>query len=790
MFRKQLRLDSLVRLFSRRSRRTSYRNGIRGIIPLRIERLENRSMMAADLLSIDELSYERDEFLVRFQSPEAAANFANHPAGGLTLGDRLTEDGWYEIEVSSEVNLEQALLAFQGRTDIVSATPNFRVSISAAPNDTSYASLWAMENSGASGGVIDADIDAEQAWQFGTSSNVVVAVIDTGVDYNHPDLASNIWLNDDEVPGDGIDNDGNGYIDDTRGWNFVSNNNNPMDDNNHGTHVAGTIGAVGNNQRGVVGVAWDVDIMPLKFLSATGSGVLSHAVSAIDYANRNGAKVINASWGGGGFSSALQSAIQRFQNAGGIFVAAAGNESSNNASTAAYPANYPGVISVAASTRTDALASFSNYGTNVEIAAPGASILSTVRGGGYSSFNGTSMASPHVAGAFALLWGQAPNKTAAELVDLVMANTDNVLRDRTTYGRLNVGKAAQALNDGGSPVDVIGPTVNSAAWVRSGSTLSAVDVTFSEAIVGSTLETSVALTGPAGALPVTSVVALDATNTRWRVSFGQQSTVGNYSLTVGPNVTDTAGNAMDQNRNGTGGESADTFTSQTAIELTRSYTRNGPINLLDATTTRTATTRISLDIADAISIQDINVRVNIAHTYISDIRVRLIGPDGTVVTLFSRRGGAADDLRVLFDDQASLPISQAPTNFAGTYRPEASLSAFQGKSAAGRWLLEVTDYAYLDAGRLESFSLIITPTVVATQSQSQSANSGSAGGVTRTSVTTESVANVANVDQTNSSPTHAPVIVNLNSVSNARLRTANRASDYETLVDEILRLWP
>ncbi len=789
MFRKLIRLELLTYFFSRRSRRTLHRTNLRRSNPLRLERLENRAMMAADLLNIDELSYERDEFLVRFQSPEAAANFANHPSGGLTLGDRLTEDGWYEIEVSSDVNLEQALLAFQGRTDIVATTPNFRVSISAAPNDTSYASLWGLENGGASGGVIDADIDAEQAWQYGTSSNVVVAVIDTGVDYNHPDLASNIWSNANEVAGDGIDNDKNGYVDDIRGWNFVSNNNNPMDDNNHGTHVAGTIGAVGNNQRGVVGVAWDVDIMPLKFLSATGSGVLSHAVSAIDYANRNGAKVINASWGGGGFSSALQSAIQRFQNAGGIFVAAAGNESSNNASTAAYPANYPGVISVAASTRTDALASFSNFGTNVEIAAPGASILSTVRGGGYSSFNGTSMAAPHVAGAFALLWGHAPSKTSTELIDLVMANTDNVLRDRTTFGRLNVGKAAQALHDGGSPVDIIGPTVNSAAWVRSANNLSAVDLTFSEAIIGSTLASSVALTGPAGTLPVTSVVALDGTNTHWRVSFDQQSAVGTYSITIVPNVTDAAGNAMDQNRNGTAGESADTFTSQTAIETTRSYTRGGPISLLDATRTRTSTTRISLDIADAISIQDIDVRVNIAHTYISDIRVRLIGPDGTVVTLVNRRGGAADDLRVLFDDQASSPISQAPTNFAGTYRPEAPLSAFQGKSATGRWFLEVTDYAYLDAGRLESFSLIITPSVAAAQSQSQSASAGPAGRIASTTIAPESVPDLASSNQPTASPVQAPVIVQPITNSGIRSRAPSRSSEYETLVDAIFRLW-
>ncbi len=182
-----------------------------------------------------------------------------------------------------------------------------------------------------------------------------------------------------EIAGNRIDDDGNGYVDDIRGWNFVSNNNNPMDDNGHGTHVAGTIGAVGNNGIGIAGIAWSVKIMALKFLDATGSGNLSDAVSAIDYARVNGAKIINASWGGGGFSTALQAAIQRFQNVGGIFVAAAGNESSNNASVANFPANHSGVVSVAASTSADTLANFSNYGANVSIAAPGQGILSTMR---------------------------------------------------------------------------------------------------------------------------------------------------------------------------------------------------------------------------------------------------------------------------------------------------------------------------------------------------------------------------------------------------------------------------
>ncbi len=336
----------------RRNRKEKANQGLRRNKSLRLESLESRTLMAADL-QLDQSQYAADRFLVQFRHGITESAAFSTAVAGAKITRQVSTDGWYQATITAGGNLLSSLNAFQSLANVASATPDFRVRLSATPNDTNYASQWALENSS------DTDIDASQAWDYGTSSSVVVAVIDTGVDYTHTDLAGNIWTNPGEVAGNGIDDDRNGYTDDIRGWNFVSNNNNPADDNGHGTHVAGTIGAVGNNGIGIAGIAWSVKVMALKFMDATGAGNLSDAVAAIDYARVNGAKVINASWGGGGFSNALQSAITRFQNAGGIFVAAAGNEGANNATVASYPANYANVISVAASTSTGTLASFS-----------------------------------------------------------------------------------------------------------------------------------------------------------------------------------------------------------------------------------------------------------------------------------------------------------------------------------------------------------------------------------------------------------------------------------------------
>lgn len=302
--------------------------------------------------------------------------------------------------------------------------PNYYVEASVVSSDPSNSDLYGM-------GLIG----APQAWDISTgNANNVVAVIDTGVDYNHPDLAANIWTNPAEIAGNGIDDDGNGWIDDVHGINAYNNSGNPFDDNGHGTHVSGTIGAVGNNSLGVVGVNWNVKIMGLKFLGAGGGGSIFGAIKAIDYMidakSRYGLnlKVANNSWGGAGYSKALEDAILRAHEAGIIFVAAAGNDGISNDLAPSYPANYdlPNVISVAAVDSSQSLASFSNYGSVVDIAAPGAAILSTLPGGNYAKLSGTSMATPHVAGALALLSGYDHSLTSASLIERLYSSSSLV----------------------------------------------------------------------------------------------------------------------------------------------------------------------------------------------------------------------------------------------------------------------------------------------------------------------------------------------------------------------------
>jgi subtilisin family serine protease len=276
---------------------------------------------------------------------------------------------------------------------------------------------------------------------------VIVAIVDTGVQVDHPDLKNNIWVNTAEQGGKpGVDDDGNGYVDDVYGWDFRNNRPNAIDDNEHGTHCAGIIGAEMNG-KGTVGVSPLVKIMPLKFLGADGSGDTATAIAAINYAVDNGAKVISNSWGGGGRSQLLEEAITRAVAKGVLVVAAAGNSASNNDSVASYPANYPGVISVASTDRNDALSSFSNYGSaTTRIAAPGSDIYSTVIGSSYAYLSGTSMATPQVSGALALALALRPNKTRAEIEAALCSSAKKILTSKVQCGRMDVYELLRALN--------------------------------------------------------------------------------------------------------------------------------------------------------------------------------------------------------------------------------------------------------------------------------------------------------------------------------------------------------
>ncbi|HBB75238.1 MAG TPA: hypothetical protein DC048_12420, partial [Planctomycetaceae bacterium] len=345
-------------------------------------------------------------------------------AGSLSLPPRWTTESLGEglhALIAPQAGVDEVLGWAAATRGVSFIEPDFIVAPSRLPNDPAFDRLWGLSPTEQAAASIAAGIGAPAAWDVTTGSrDVVVAVIDTGVDVRHPDLAANIWRNPGEIPGDGVDNDANGFVDDVHGWNFVRDTPNPRDDNGHGTHVAGTIGAVGDNGIGGTGVAWQVSIMPLKFLDRRGSGATSDAVAAINYATRMrrdfGIDVVatNNSWGGSGPSASLRVAIAAGGAAGILFVAAAGNDGEDNDRMPTYPASDrdDSVIAVAATDRIDRPATFSNTGaTSVDLAAPGVRIRSTAPDGRSATFSGTSMAVPHVTGTIALVAAANPAAT-------------------------------------------------------------------------------------------------------------------------------------------------------------------------------------------------------------------------------------------------------------------------------------------------------------------------------------------------------------------------------------------
>ena len=386
-------------------------------------------------------------------------------------------EAWPELglahwRIPSSMTVEDAVRLLAGNRAVRFVEPNYVVRAFAIPNDPLRSELWSLHNLGQTGGTADADIDALGAWAVRTdASNAVVGVIDTGIDYNHEDLVGNIWTNPgedlngngivDATDFNGIDDDGNGKIDDLRGWDCRNEDNDPMDDHNHGTHVAGTVGARGNNGVGVVGVNWNAKLMPLKFLSAGGSGSTTDAIECINYAasfkdalGNTIVRITSNSWGGGQKSKALEDAIAK---SGALFVAAAGNSGS---SSKMYPAGYAldNIISVAATDHNDLLASFSNFGSDwVDLGAPGVNVLSSVRNNGYRSFSGTSMATPHVSGVAALLRAHVPEMTNADVKARILGTVDPLtsLQGKTVSGgRLN---AMRALGGFELPADSMPP---------------------------------------------------------------------------------------------------------------------------------------------------------------------------------------------------------------------------------------------------------------------------------------------------------------------------------------------
>jgi len=402
-------------------------------------------ILAIEPDSSERPSYAPGELLVKHKSSvRAAATQYYRTQWDISALRTFRVTGVQYVKLPDGMAVEVALKIYRDDPDVEYAEPNYYRYTTLTPNDPSFNLLWGLHNTGQSSGTPDADIDAPEAWDITTGSSVIViAVVDTGVDYSHPDLSDNMWSNTGETPDNGIDDDGNGYVDDVRGWDFIGNDKDPMDLHGHGTHVTGIAAAEGDNSIGITGVCWTARIMPLKFLDANGYGTVADEISAIDYAIGNGAHIINASFGSDTYSQSEYNAISRANSEGILFIAAVGNDTLNNDASPFYPASYnlPNIITVAATDQDDNLTWFSNYGpTTVDVGAPGINIYSTSPGMNYQYMHGTSVAAPHVAGLAALIWGYNSSLTHNEIKGIILNGVDikPTLSGKTfTGGRIN-----------------------------------------------------------------------------------------------------------------------------------------------------------------------------------------------------------------------------------------------------------------------------------------------------------------------------------------------------------------
>ncbi len=405
-----------------------------------------------DAAPADKPQYEPGQVLVKFKSDVGLANAQSLAADmGLStirhfdvpesmqksFGGEL-----FQFALQEGETVEQAVARLSGQEGVAYAEPNYKIQVQAEPNDLD-SRLWGLKNTGNPG----VDVAAPAAWDLTTGApngqGPLIAVIDTGIDYNHPDLAANVWTNPGEIPGDGIDNDGNGYIDDVHGANMINGGGDPLDDNRHGTHCAGTIGAKGDNGEGVVGVNWNATMAGVKFLDGGGGGTYADAIEAVIYSGRIGARVTSNSWGGGGGSEALKDA---FRSNPALHICAAGNSGQNADQRPHFPSGFDldNIVSVAAHDRTDKLARFSNYGArSVDVAAPGVDIYSTLPNGQYGSLSGTSMATPHVSGVVGLMLSNNPELTNEQIKSRLI---NTAVKGAAYEGKMVAGGRVSAIN--------------------------------------------------------------------------------------------------------------------------------------------------------------------------------------------------------------------------------------------------------------------------------------------------------------------------------------------------------
>lgn len=643
------------------------------------------AMASTNIEVVDQASYKNDSVIVVYK--EGTSALQRRSARSLVLA-KITDLNADEIDDAyrhlsqgrmanfklTSILAKKALEKLNNHPAVLYAEPDYMVKANVMPNDSRFDELWAMHNTGQTGGTDDADIDAPEAWEISTgSSDVVVGVIDTGVDHSHPDLADNAWVNPGEIAGDGIDNDGNGYIDDVHGINAITDVGDPMDDNGHGTHVSGTIGGAGNNAMGVAGVNHDVSIVGCKFLDAAGSGSTSDALECMDYmvALKNSGvnvRVLNNSWGGGGSSQAMIDAINASEAADILFVAAAGNDAVDNDTNPHYPSSYEhdSVLSVASTTHTDSMSGFSQWGlTSVDMGAPGSAILSTVPGGGYSSFSGTSMATPHVAGAAALVLSVNPDLSVVELKELLLSsgdeNTD--LNGKTVSGkRLNIHSALLDAD----------PTPGFGFSVTPGSVMLTAGETATYSFDVS------AIADWSGDVALTLADSLGSAV----LSASTVTPGASFTLTV-PTMADTAWGDYEFTVTGTSGELVKNkvvslyVNPQGLNDFT--YNNTTPVDIPDNDPTGVTST---ISISDALTVFGSSTFLDITHTYIGDLVVKLTSPAGTTALLHNQAGGSADDIVQAFPS-----------------------SAFNGESTLGDWTLSIEDTYAADTGNLNNWSI-------------------------------------------------------------------------------------
>lgn len=467
----------------------------------RDQRITNDALLAEGGKHAARTEFKPDELLIKFKKVSTRSVNSLTEEFGATVLRHFPSTDTYQIHLPENLTLTDALNLFRNDAHVEYAEPNYlRKTCSTFPNDPYFSNQWALYNVGQEGGIPGADVNAPAAWDVTVGSNAtVVAVIDTGTDYNHPDLAGNTWRNPGEIPGNGLDDDLNGYVDDVYGINVVNTSAPPLDDHGHGTHVTGIIGARGDNGVGVAGVNWNVSIMALKFLDNQGNGYDSDAIECIDYAimmkTQHGVnvRVLSGSWGSADYDQALYDAIQTAGANNILFVAAAGNQYGNNNDLLPfYPASYNlnNIIAVAATDHDNNLASFSSVGsTSIDVGAPGVNIFSTTPRyhvalndlgltTSYGYLSGTSMACPHVSGLAALLLALHPSYSCFQLKTRILSSVDSLssLRGKVlTGGKINAWNALTTV-DASMHVNIIEPIIdfalikgaqyNISAWVH------------------------------------------------------------------------------------------------------------------------------------------------------------------------------------------------------------------------------------------------------------------------------------------------------------------------------------